>query len=353
MKKMWLRMSMLLLAGFLILGSSSVEISAKSSSVANIPIVMNGKTFKNKGVMGSEGTLIPLQLLVGDLGMAMKYDAKSKTFQFTAGKDALLLHMSEGGTSPVFNGHDLGAFYPREMIGGHNYVSISVLTDILGYRSDWNPVTKTVALSKIQQNDIMWSVKKLEKETKDASISIQYPQVSGLKDDAVQTKINQIFEENAKQFYDEDLESAEGVQEELGFKYEFTSNYDIKYNSNDVISVLFRDSLYMGGAHDMPSQYSYTINLKTGKVYTLDDLLQSNPNYVQVINGKIKKDIEPMLITSGSFQSVGDNPSFYVHNDGVVIYFSVYEYTPYVEGFPEFYFTFKTLLPEAGGKLPF
>ena len=78
-----------------------------------------------------------------------------------------------------------------------------------------------------------------------------------------------------------------------------------------------------------------------------------DPNYKQVINEKIKKDIAPMLMYDAKFQSINEDTAFYVKDEGVAIYFGVYEYTPYAAGFPEFYIPFSAVSPSLEGKLPF
>ncbi|WP_193726595.1 PdaC/SigV domain-containing protein [Paenibacillus guangzhouensis] len=332
---------------------ASAAASVQSVVTPNIQITLDGAPLLSKGIVHDGSTYIPLNILTKDLKLDGAYDAKKKVMHVKAkGKD-VVIQVGQYAVNSVVNGHELWDAYGRVLVNGNNYVALSLLTDNFGYQSVWDSKTKSVHLVKIQENDMIWSSKKIDENTKDAIINVQYPQVSGLKNAEVQEKINTLFAAEAKKYVDTAKENSKGAYEELGFKYEYTSNYDIKYNSNQVISLLFSSNEYTGGAHGMPEQWSYTINIDTGTVYTLDDLFKLVPDYKQVINEKIKKDIAPMLMYDAKFQSINEDTAFYVKDEGVVIYFGVYEYTPYAAGFPEFYIPFRSISSTLDGKLPF
>jgi len=340
---------------FLIPTSHASAATAPWQSVAtpNIQITLDGAPLLSKGIVQDGSTYIPLNILAKDLKLDTAYDAQKKVMRVKAkGKD-VVIQVNQYAVNSIVNGHELWDAYGRVLLNGSNYVALSLLTDNFGYHSTWDPKTKSVHLKTVQENDIIWSSKKIDENTKDAIINVQYPQVSGLKNAEVQEKINTLFASEAKKYVDTAKESSKGAYEELGFKYEYTSNYDIKYNSNQVISLLFSSNEYTGGAHGMPEQWSYTINIDTGVVYTLNDLFKLVPEYKQVINEKIKKEIAPMLMYDAKFQSINEDTTFYVKDEGVVVYFGVYEYTPYAAGFPEFYIPFRSVSPSFEGKLPF
>ncbi|OPA76307.1 hypothetical protein BVG16_19135 [Paenibacillus selenitireducens] len=356
--KNWLRLLALLVGCFTVLPHTSYAATIATQQqdtklASSIQLTLDGKPLISKGIVKDGSTLVPLHLLSKDLNLEMDHNPALKTVTIHPGDKKIVLKLEEEFVAANVNGHDLWDSYERVNMNGNNYVALRFITDNLGYRAAWNGKTKTVDLTKIQENDVTWLNQKIDESTKDATITVQYPQLSGLKDAGIQEQINSLFEKEAKSYVANAKEASKGAYNDVGFQYEYTSNYDIKYNTNHVISVILWSNEYTGGAHGMPGQWSYTINLETGKVYKLDDLLASNPNYKEMINAKIKQEIKPLLMPDVEFNGIREEPSFYVKDDGVVVYFGVYEYTPYAVGFPEFYMPFSTLLPDLHDKLPF
>lgn len=356
--KNWLGLLALLVGCFTVLPHTSyaatVATQQQDAKIASsIQFTLDGKSLISKGIVKDGSTLVPLHLLAKDLKLDMHHDPVLKTVTIQPGDKKIVLKLEEEFVTANVNGHELWDSYERVNMNGNNYVALRFLTDNLGYRASWDGKTKTVNLTKIQENGVVWSNQKINESTKDATITVQYPQLSGLEDTAAQEKINTLFEKEAKAYVDNAKEASKGAYNDVGFQYEYTSNYEVKYNTNHIISVVLWSNEYTGGAHGMPGQWSYTINLDTGLVYKLDDLLSSNPNYKEIINAKVKQEIKPLLMPDAQFNGIGEEPSYYVKDDGIVVYFGVYEYTPYAVGFPEFYMPFSTLLPDLHGKLPF
>lgn len=329
---------------------------ADQAAPPSFQLNVDGEASKHKALSVEQITMLPLSFLNEDLGLTASYDAQANAIAIKApNREVIAL---EGGSDVTVNGHELSKGYPVRHIGGEWYVPLPLLTGHMGYQAHWIADTKTVVLSKIRENDMLWTNVPVNKETQDVTVTVQYPQLKGLKNGDVELQINELFAREAERFVDAALEESKGAFNDIGFQYDYYLDYSIKYNRNDVVSVQFQSYVYQGGAHGIPARTDYTINLNTGKVYTLNDLLQSNPNYKDLINAEVKKGLQKIaLYEEGhefAFRSISDNPSFYVKDDGVVVYFGVYEYTPYAAGFPEFYFRFSALLPELPeGELPF
>ncbi|NLY42575.1 MAG: DUF3298 and DUF4163 domain-containing protein [Clostridiaceae bacterium] len=159
-------------------------------------------------------------------------------------------------------------------------------------------------------------------------ISITYPQVSGLKNPEVQFKINQAIIEQIQQMVYSQIPDAAEIQ----------VDYRVTYNQNGILSMVFEQYSYVrGAAHGMTTVESLTIDLENARIYTLKDLFNPGSNYVETINNQIKLQIKerdiPML---KEFDSISENQQFYLTEKDIVIYFQLYEYTPYVYGIPEF-----------------
>ncbi|AZK45427.1 DUF3298 and DUF4163 domain-containing protein [Paenibacillus lentus] len=186
----------------------------------------------------------------------------------------------------------------------------------------------------------------LTKSLPGASIKAEYPQISGLKSKSVQRKLNSFFKARAEAFVKKSVQEMKQTgPSPSGHEYEFLSNYFVTYNKNGILSLYEQTYAYTGGAHGNSYREGLTFRLEDGKLLTLDELLRANPNYRQIVDPAIAQQLQQTQGYFGNFKTIGPNPSYYVKDEGVVIFFPLYEYLPYVNGFPEFYFPFSQLLP--------
>ena len=121
------------------------------------------------------------------------------------------------------------------------------------------------------------------------------------------------------------------VEEMLGL-------YEIKNNQRQVLSLSLSNYTYhYMAAHGMTYIKSLTFDMKQEKICTLSDLFIPGSNYVEVISGLVKEQIEQREIPLLSeFTGIKPNQDFYIADKSLVIYFQLYEITPYVVGFPMF-----------------
>jgi inhibitor of cysteine peptidase len=119
-------------------------------------------------------------------------------------------------------------------------------------------------------------------------------------------------------------------------------DYRIKYNLNGLLSIVFYDYQYAGGAHGNTLQSSYTFDLSNGTILNLSDLMNDTsylPNIDKFIRTEIDKKVasgDLIEFEESRFVTIGDHPGWYLSNGSVVIYFQQYEYFPYVAGIQEF-----------------
>lgn len=117
-----------------------------------------------------------------------------------------------------------------------------------------------------------------------------------------------------------------------------TGNYSVKLHQKGLLSLLYENYGYSkGAAHGITYQSSQTFNLEDGAEYKLRDLFQSGSDYRRRLSDIIKREFKkrdiPMI---AEFQSIGEDQDFYLTDKAIGIYFQLYEYTPYVYGFPTF-----------------
>jgi len=113
--------------------------------------------------------------------------------------------------------------------------------------------------------------------------------------------------------------------------------FEIKTNERGIFSLSLTVYSFTGGAHGMTIVKSLTFDVASGQQYELSDLFKPNSEYVSklssIIAGKIK-DWETLLLEP--FTTIRTDQDFYLADHALVIYFQLYEISPYVAGFPYF-----------------
>ena len=89
---------------------------------------------------------------------------------------------------------------------------------------------------------------------------------------------------------------------------------------------------FTGGAHGMTYLDDYNYNLLTGDRLILKDMFKSGVNYDEIINNFIASEIN----NNPEIKGISENQPFYIDEDGIVIYFGLYEIAPYYVGIPKF-----------------
>lgn len=212
----------------------------------------------------------------------------------------------------------------------------------------------SLAIQEKKPNNINITKQTIEKTIPEAKIKVEYPQIRGMKNRAAEKKINMLLKTKAETFVANSIKEAKMNQPSPnGSTYEYLGTYKVTYNGNGVLSLLLETYSYTGGAHGITVREGLTFRLSDGKVLTLDELLRANPNYRSIVDPAIAKKLEETEGYFGNFKTIGPNPSYYVKDQGVVIFFQLYDYLPYVSGFPEFYFPFAELLPAGADPFDF
>jgi|SRR5699024_2252026 len=168
---------------------------------------------------------------------------------------------------------------------------------------------------------------------KEGNKDIYFPQVIHLKDKHVERKINQSIINL--------LHSLITWQKEQQGTNEFTEiigQYEIKTNERHILSLNLTNYAYAEGfAHGLTVIKSLTFDTNTGNVYQLSDLFAPNSNYIQILSRKVAAQIkERQIPLLNSFNQIHPNQDFYLADKSIVLYFQLYEITPYYIGLPMF-----------------
>lgn len=156
------------------------------------------------------------------------------------------------------------------------------------------------------------------------------PVVSGLHNPAARNSMNEIIRNKVRELIAEQGSLDDPRAEMQGY-------FEIKTNEKNVLSLSLFNYAYTGGAHGLTLQASLTFDTGTGKSYSLSELFKPRSPYVSRLSEIIKGQIEARgIATLEPFTTISPNQSFYIADRALVIYFALYELTPYAFGFPYF-----------------
>jgi hypothetical protein len=205
------------------------------------------------------------------------------------------------------------------------------------------------------KRDIKITESKTEADNEYIKTSVKYPVISGLEDKAIEAKLNDMFK-NAALNFNKSIESDAKVDYEYSKKdknitfrkYEVQTDFKVRYNKNNVLSITALYYQYTGGAHGGTNQVGYNINLKTGELMLLSDIFDKGFNYKDVIVNEIldsMKKGDKMFFNEGVnvVKAMDDKRSYYIEDGNVVVYYGQYEIAPYAAGIPEFKIPFSKL----------
>lgn len=151
---------------------------------------------------------------------------------------------------------------------------------------------------------------------------------------------NDIFE-----FYNKSYKEAKQyLKDNPDEENKFVANVDfeLKKNTDSALSIKVRYYTYSGGAHGFYQDIAYNVDMRTGKFLELMDLFKDNTKYKEVIDEEIKRQIAELEkkdeenIGIYNFKGIKENQNFYLQDENLVIYFDLYDITPYATGIPEF-----------------
>lgn len=162
-------------------------------------------------------------------------------------------------------------------------------------------------------------------------INVYYPVITQMKDAMIQRKMNSAIIHTLneilieQQFYNPIL-------------VEMQATFEIKNNQRGILSLNLIVYSFTGGAHGMTLIKSLTFDTKTGKQYELKDLFKPGSDYVKKLSDIIRVDIKKwdIQLLDPPFTEIRPDQDFYIADTSLIIYFQLYEITPYVWGFPYF-----------------
>ena len=161
-------------------------------------------------------------------------------------------------------------------------------------------------------------------------LELYYPLIYGLKHNEVENRVNYEIIANVHQ-----LIMDQGFYENP--MTEITATFELKTNERNVLSLTLSNYAYSGGAHGITLMKGLTFDITSGKKYSLRELFKPNSHYIERISENIKQQIKQRSIPLiNDFTQISPNQPFYIADKTLVLFFALYEITPYAYGFPHF-----------------
>jgi|GEM_PF-2114516 Protein of unknown function (DUF3298). len=208
-----------------------------------------------------------------------------------------------------------------------------------------------VMISFSGSEDIIYEIYLLSKTVKapDESIlmtvEIEYPQIISGSSKTMIEKFNMEFYNRARTDYDDIIDTfVDSMLEEFAVEgsvpftpFTFSTSVEMTYSKNDIISVLYTDFQYAGGAHPNSWQYAYTYNIKNGDLLKPQDIMGITYNEIFVqVRQLFVEDIHNNQIREQTALRVIDEEydaiKYYLDETGLVFYFDPYEIASYADG---------------------
>lgn len=331
------RLLVFLLALTICMAASTVVLA---DDVDVLRIAVNGETIEMPAKVIDGELFLPLRAVSEKLGFEVLWFGKNQEIIIRMPERNINIRPSDYIIAVDDHESYIQGGYTH--VGGRTYMRQDFFSDNMGLKIIWDKAKNDVRIHSVKENPIVINTKKEVKETQTLKLTIQYPEIKGLDNTEVQHKLNSLFSKLAAEAKKEGYEFAKYIgQDEIarGIKVETYFNYQVKYNQNGMLSIVFSAYLYSGGAHGNTLQSSYTFDLNTGEECDLKDLFKDGIDYVSYISDEVKKQMEEKGMTDAllnPFDAIKADQDFYLSNNAVVVYFQAYEYFPYVFGIPEF-----------------
>ncbi|WP_096435007.1 DUF3298 and DUF4163 domain-containing protein [Alteribacter populi] len=170
-------------------------------------------------------------------------------------------------------------------------------------------------------------------------VTLFYPQVRKLVDPHVQATINDRIYRTVTEIYRDQIQSQTGTLDEM------LGNFEIKTNERGYFSIILSNYTYSYPmAHGLTLAKGLTFDTNTGNLYSLSQLFKPNSEYVKVLSKQVSAQIKdrelPLL---NGFTSIKPEQDFYLADKALVLFFQLYDITPYYVGFPMFPISIYTL----------
>jgi len=128
----------------------STLFTAQALAAGQITVLVDGRAVAAdvQPILEQGRVLIPLRVVMEELGAEVSFDDSTKTVQVT--QTGTLLRLPIGGKSAQLNGSPVQLDVPAKVSGGRTLVPLRFVSQVLGCAVDWQDSSKTVAITSPQ-----------------------------------------------------------------------------------------------------------------------------------------------------------------------------------------------------------
>lgn len=311
---------------------------------------VEGKSLDTEAIIENGAPKLPLEAVTAALGFSI--DASNQDQLIITTTDGKIIKISLSDAKVSKKDHE---YYLNEipaLINCMHYLNVDFYSDTMNLRVYWDQSDNTVKIGKIKENEIEINTIQYSFETDILKVTVQYPVVEGLEDQSIQDQINNTFKQLADLAIQEGEKNAKELASytkdfpEMPRHCETYFNYQIKYNQNGLLSLIFLNYQFAGGAHGGTIQTAFTFDLKSGELFKLQEFFKENTDYLTIFNHQIESDLTRRGLLSLLFEpfaGMKQNQPFYLSRNGFVIFYQQYEILPYSAGIQEFLIDFNQL----------
>jgi|GEM_PF-440140 len=328
--------------------ANEAEASVAAEAAAPAPIQLKplnvqiaGQRVEVPGGVSSDGdSYVGLAFLSDKLGLKAAWDGETRTVSVSSEVKTMKMHNES--SMYELNGHEFYGVLSPYIIDGSTYVPLRFVLEQMGFHIGYDAAERLIIIDPVQENALQLVNETIDDSAEGQTITIQYPQITGWAHAEASDAINDFLKQRALQAQTDAhalyKEATDGLSDEMRkFTFAATLNYTVTYNQDNKLSFYFDTYQYTGGAHGMYDMEGHTFDLTTGKELTLQQAALGHPDYKQIINEEIDKQLaERDYYLLQPFETIGDDQRYFLQDDQIVVYFGLYEYTPYVVGMPEF-----------------
>ena len=124
--------------------------------------------------------------------------------------------------------------------------------------------------------------------------------------------------------------------------YKVYSNYDVTFNKNHILSLILHLTALDNNSTQYDELYNFNIDLLTGKQLLLRDIFRPDVDYSKLVSDFINFKISqnPTSYAPNAVINIPEDQSFYLTDQGIVIYFGLDEISPAANSIPKFLMEF-------------
>ncbi|GAB6107141.1 polysaccharide deacetylase family protein [Fusibacter bizertensis] len=141
------------------------------------------------------------------------------------------------------------------------------------------PIRPELASSEADKNNPELGIQSVIEEEDYQTIAVHYP-VTGYEE--VDSTLS-AFASNSIELFRQETANTYRNHED-NWPYELHIEYEIVFKTSRHLSILFRESKYLGGPQSISTIYTFNFNLEESEELALKDLFKSSPTYLEIIS---------------------------------------------------------------------